>query len=77
MSDNKFVKVADVGNGGCDIINNIYKDGNLDVSYLDSTQKTSMIKKGTLRKIAPKVYTTKYLEKCNAFKESDGYILRF
>lgn len=33
MSDNKFIKIIGVGNGGCNIVNNMFKEGNLDVSY--------------------------------------------
>lgn len=34
MADNKFIKIIGVGNGGCNIVNNMYKEDNLDVSYI-------------------------------------------
>lgn len=33
MSEKNIIKIIGVGNGGCNIVNNMYKDGNLDVSY--------------------------------------------
>lgn len=33
MSDKNFIKIIGVGNGGCNIVNNMYKEGTLDVSY--------------------------------------------
>lgn len=34
MNGKKFIKIIGVGNGGCNIVNNMYQDGNLDVSYI-------------------------------------------
>lgn len=33
MSDKRNIKIIGVGNGGCNIVNNMYKNSNLDVSY--------------------------------------------